>query len=131
MRKKAAMYGATIALALMAGTLALPASDSAGVDRVDAAQVAATPHVQGSITVHQLLRNRLDWTLRLTRALRLVNQPPAAPSSYGTLTIIDEPDPAGREDDSDPPSGDRPKPVHPDRNPFTDDTDGMVAPGYG
>lgn len=131
MRKKAAMYGAAIALALVASTLALPASISASSGDGDVAQVEATPQVQGSITVHQLFRSRLDWTLRLTRALRLIDQPPAQPSSYGTLTIIDEPDPAGREEDPDPPADERPTPIKRDRNPFTDGQDGIVEPGVG
>jgi hypothetical protein len=130
MRNKAALYGAAIALVLVASTLALPASRTASAGGADAAQVEATPQTQGSITVHQLLRSRLDWSLRLTRALRLIDQPPAPPSSYGTLTIIDEPDPAGREDDGeDPPSGDRPTPVDRDSNHFRDWADGIVEPG--
>jgi hypothetical protein len=131
MRKKAALYGAAIALALVASTLALPASNSASGGDGDAAQVEATQQVQGSITVHQLFRSRLDWTLRLTRALRLIDQPPAPPSSYGTLTIIDEPDPAGREEDPDPPADERPTRIKRDRNPFTDGHDGIVEPGVG
>jgi hypothetical protein len=129
MRNKATLYGAAIALVLVASTLALPASKTASAGRVDAAQVEATPQAQGSITVHQLLRSRLNWSLRLTRALRLIDQPPAPPSSYGTLTIIDEPDPAGREED--PTSGERPTPVERDPNHFRDWGDGIVEPGVG
>ena len=135
MRKKAALYGAAVAFTLVASTLALPASNSASAGHVDAARVETTPQAQGSFTLHQLLRSRLDWTLRLTRALRFVDQPPPPPSSFGTMTIIDEPDPAGRKEETDPPSGERPRPVGKGRNPFQDGLNegpsDLVVPGAG
>lgn len=123
MRRTAALYGAAIAFALAASTLALPASDAASVGQADAARIEATPQVQGSITVHQLLRSRLDWTLRLTRAFRFIDQPPAPPTDYGAMTIIDEPDPAGKEEETDRPSGKRPTPVGMGQRTFEDRPD--------
>lgn len=123
MRRTIALYGAAIAFALAASTLALPASDAASAGQADVARVEATPQVQGSITVHQLLRSRLDWTLRLTRAFRLIDQPPAPPTSYGAMTIIDEPDPAGKEEEKDQSSSERPTPVERGRRTFEDGPD--------
>jgi hypothetical protein len=117
MRKKSALYGIAVALVLVASTVALPAPRSANDAQSDVELVRPTAQTTGPITFHRLLRERLDWTLRLSRTLRLL-QPTVMPESYGTNTIIDEPDPAGRAQDPDPLPGTRPRPIDRDPHPY-------------
>jgi len=103
MRKKLARYGVfvivLVAFFFFANSLASARTRSAVVaDPVRSVKVAdASP--QGTLTVQRLLQNRLEWTRQLARALRFLDLPPASPVS-GTFTIIDEPDPAGYEEEA-------------------------------
>jgi hypothetical protein len=102
MRKNFAWYAMAIAVALAASTLALPAERSVDRGSDAALELRAARHA-GSFTIQGLLHGRLDWTLRMTRALRRLEQAPEPQPSSGTRTIIDEPDPAGLTKDSAPP----------------------------
>ena len=130
MRKKTVLYGIAIALALVASTLALPAPRSSDAGPADAALRAPLAQTPGPITVHRLLRDHLDWTLRLVRTLGLLQPTPAPDVSYGTNTIIDEPDPAGRSKDGngDPLPGTRPRPVNRDPNPYQEGANPNATP---
>ena len=100
MRKKLARYGIVVILVLVAfaaSSLAFAHTRSAVVADGERSAQAADSSSQGALTVLRLLQSRLGWTLQLARALRSLELPPAPPFN-GTLTIIDEPDPAGAED---------------------------------
>ncbi len=97
MRKNIAWQGIAFLLACvtsapaLAGTLA----SEAGPHRASASLPEVQPTAQGSITVQQLLRGRVVWTIRLAETLRQLEAAPVIPPSFGTRTIVDEPDPAG------------------------------------
>lgn len=99
MRKRIACCGIAIALflVLVASTPALSGSRSAARERSEAAELRTAPS-RGTITVHRLLRIRAEWTMRLSRLLEALDEP-----TYGTRTIIDEPDPVGMSGDSEEP----------------------------
>jgi hypothetical protein len=80
-------------------------------------KIALWHQARGSITIHRLLRSRLEWTLRVTRALRLLEQPSPPTSLPGMLTIIDEPDPTGRSDNPDERTAPMPHPIERDPEP--------------
>jgi hypothetical protein len=104
MRKKLAWYGVVVVLvAFSASTLA--SARSAVAADTDRSVKVTDSSSQGTLTMQRLLQSRLEWTRRLARALRFLELPPASPVN-GTHTIIDEPDPAGREGEPPPEDGD-------------------------
>jgi len=120
MRKRMAFHVVAILLALVVGTLALPAASSART--TEGTTVAR--QVQGPITVQRLLNGRIDWALRLARALRALDPNPAAqPGGFDIESITDEPDPVGlgRDQNPDPPPGEYPEPVERDNEDGNDD----------
>jgi hypothetical protein len=103
MRKKLAWYGVVVVLvAFSASTLA--SARSAVAADTDRSVKVTNSSSQGTLTLQRLLQSRLEWTRRLARALRFLELPPASPVN-GTHTIIDEPDPAGREGEPPPEEG--------------------------
>ena len=106
MRKKLAWYGIVVLLvALGASTLASAHTRPAAVADGESSAKATDSSSQGTLTLPRLLQSRLRWTRQLALALRFLELPPPAPS-VGTLTIIDEPDPAGVKDEPLPETGD-------------------------
>jgi len=95
MRRSIALCGIAVAIALLASSLALPAERAADRTSGQATELRVATAAPVATSIHRLLRGRLQWTLRLTRALRLVEQAPEPQPTYGTQTIIDDPDPAG------------------------------------
>ncbi len=85
-----------IAVVLLASSLALPAERDADRGNGDGVRFrAAAAAAPAAPTLHRLLRGRLQWTLQLTRALRMLEEAPEPQPIYGIRTIIDDPDPAG------------------------------------
>ena len=105
MRKKLAWYGVVVVLVLVAFSAStLASARSAVAADTDRSVKVTDSSSQGTLTMQRLLQSRLEWTRRLARALRFLELPPASPVN-GTHTIIDEPDPAGREGESPPEEG--------------------------
>jgi hypothetical protein len=92
MPKKLALYGIVVLMLALVASSAASARTRSTVAPAETSAKAAT--TQGSLTLHRLLQGRLEWTRKLSRALRFLDERPAAPEN-GTHTIIDEPDPAG------------------------------------
>ncbi len=113
MRKKLARYGIVVILAFAASTLSFAQTRSAVVADGERSAQAADSSSQGALTVLRLLQSRLGWTRQLARALRSLELPPAPPF-IGTLTIIDEPDPAGVKDEPLPENGEEEDQAPPD-----------------
>jgi hypothetical protein len=87
-------------------SFAAPRSDDNG--RGTAAEVRLARQAQVSFQIHNLLRGRFDWTVRMTKAIRALEDAgeiEPEPDS-GTRTIIDEPDPTGVSNQNDPPPPD-------------------------
>lgn len=106
MRKKLARYGIVVILVAFAAiTLVSARTGSAGVVEAERSARAVDSSSQATLTLRSLLQSRLGWTRQLLRALRFLDLPPAPPS-FGTHTIIDEPDPAGYSGDPPPPEED-------------------------
>ena len=91
MRKLIAALAIFVCFTLCAVTLA-----QAGPRTVDPGAPAARSDARGQLTIHRLLRDRLEFTLRLARAMSRLELPaPVEEPSGSTHGIIDEPDPAG------------------------------------
>jgi hypothetical protein len=91
-----------LAVSTVAFSASRSSSDSTG-ERGSVAQMRTATQVQGAVTMHRLLRDSLRFSLMLSEALRLLEQPAVAEPEYGTSTIIDEPDPAGLGEGTQPP----------------------------
>jgi len=127
MRKRLAFHVIVIVLALLVGTLALPAPSSA-----KATDETAVARQTGPVTVQRLLNGRIDWALRLARTLRALDANPASrPGGFDIESITDEPDPVGigRDKTPDPLPGEDPEPEERDNEEDDDGQDQMRALG--
>jgi hypothetical protein len=95
----------SIAVVLLASTPSLPAERPVDDER-DTMNLRVARHVNGSFTIHSLLRGRLATLLQLAGALEALDRHPEPQLINGTRTIIDEPDPAGLNRETDPPATD-------------------------
>ena len=131
MRKRMAFHVVAIVLALLVGTLALPATSSPKTSE----ESTVARQTQGPITVQRLLNGRIGWALRLARALRTLGpidpNPATQPGGFDIESITDEPDPVGisRDGKPDPLPGDAPEPVERDDHENDDNQDPMKAFG--
>ena len=129
MRKKLALFGVVVVLVAFAASTLVSAQTRSGMARGGARTVKAAEAdvAQGTLTIQRLLQNRLEWTRRLARALSALDRAPAPPAN-GTNTIIDEPDPAGY-DDEDRPEEDDPEEDAPPMTETSEDAPGSVQAG--
>jgi len=128
MRKRMAFHVVVIVLALLVGTLALPATSSAK----SSDETTVARQSRGPITVQRLLNGRIDWALNLARALRVLDPNPASqPGGFDIESITDEPDPVGisRDRTPDPLPGEDPEPEERDDGEDNDGQDQIKALG--
>jgi hypothetical protein len=87
-------------------SFAAPRSDEDG--RGSAAELRQARDSRVSLQIHNLLRGRFDWTVRMSKAIRALELAGATElePDNGTRTIIDEPDPTGVSDPGDSEPGD-------------------------
>ena len=108
MRRCIACCGVAVMLVLLASvaSFAAPRSDDDG--RGTAAEIRLAGQARVSFQIHNLLRGRFDWTVRMTKAIRALEDAGETEPEpdYGTRTIIDEPDPTGVSGHNDPPPPD-------------------------
>ena len=119
MRKTKTPHVVAIALALLAGTLALPATPAASTND----DTTVTRQVSGPITVQRLLGGRIEWAVKMARALRSLDPGPASRAGgFAIESITDEPDPVGisRDPSPDPLPGEVPEPEERDEESESD-----------
>lgn len=91
MRKTTAFLAIAVCVSLCGITLAQSNSGT-----VDPGAPSARSEVRDRLTIQRILRDRIEFTLRLARTMRLLEPPAPVDESAGyTNGIIDEPDPAG------------------------------------
>ena len=90
MRKTIAVLAIAICVSLCAVSLAQADSRTA-----EPGSPAARSDARDTITIHRLLRDRIEFTLRLARSMNLLEPPAPTEEPVYTNGIIDEPDPAG------------------------------------
>jgi hypothetical protein len=92
MRKPIAVMAIALCALLCAATLV-----QAGSRENETTAPSASADPRGPLTLHRILRGRLQLTLRLAQAAGFVVQPaPVEEPVSRTRGIIDEPDPAGK-----------------------------------
>lgn len=96
----------TCCLILMLAVAATsPAWSRPAAERSASKDGRAVAPTRGALTFHRLLQARLDLIQQLAGVLSELEEPPASGGGNTTHTIIDEPDPAGRDTPKQPGDG--------------------------